>query len=231
MKTMSSVEYQNRGGFRVWAPFSLNNAFIIRSARYQKLPEQPLQLTVLKLDGSSFCVNVARNATVAELKRAIERVFDLSCEGEVKVLWPLVWSHFCLCYESQKLTNDKACIRNIGIRDGDQLQFVRNMMIETAEYETANQQSQSESNHPEQYSVINICEAGENDSACPNNQRTTYFEIEEEKREEVAISNPEFNLAQLVKGWVGQPKFWYSKGKGLRERNRPSTFPFHCVRS
>lgn len=116
---MSSVEYQNRGGFRVWAPFSLNNAFIIRSARYQKLPEQPLQLSVLKLDGSSFCknsfhfshislhfcwvfsanvvdlyipvagagVNVARNATVAALKLAIQRVFDVSCEGEGKVLW------------------------------------------------------------------------------------------------------------------------------------------------
>nr|GMD10542.1 U11/U12 small nuclear ribonucleoprotein 25 kDa protein-like isoform X1 [Ipomoea batatas] len=228
---MSSVEYQNRGGFRVWAPFSLNNAFIIRSARYQKLPEQPLQLSVLKLDGSSFCVNVARNATVAELKLAIQRVFDVSCEGEGKVLWSLVWSHFCLCYESQKLTNDKACIRNFGIRDGDQVQFVRQMMIETAEYETAKQQSRSESNHPDKYSVINICEADENDSACPSNQQTTYFEIEEEKREEEAISNSEFNLAQFVKGWLAHPKFWYSKGKGLRESNRPSMFPFHCFRS
>lgn len=33
----------------------------------------------------------------------------------------LVWGHFCLCYDGQKLTNDKAYIRNYGIKDGDQV--------------------------------------------------------------------------------------------------------------
>ncbi|KAI7985742.1 DNA topoisomerase 2 [Camellia lanceoleosa] len=31
-----------------------------------------------------------------------------------------VWGHFCLCYEGQKLINDKDYIRNFGIKDGDQ---------------------------------------------------------------------------------------------------------------
>lgn len=34
---------------------------------------------------------------------------------------PLVWSHFCLCYQNHKLINDRACIQSYGIRDGDQV--------------------------------------------------------------------------------------------------------------
>lgn len=32
-----------------------------------------------------------------------------------------MWGHFCLCYEGQKLVNDKAHIRDVGIQDGDQV--------------------------------------------------------------------------------------------------------------
>ncbi|GAA0139160.1 hypothetical protein LIER_00765 [Lithospermum erythrorhizon] len=32
----------------------------------------------------------------------------------------MVWRHFCLCYEGQKLINHKACIGSYGIKDGDQ---------------------------------------------------------------------------------------------------------------
>lgn len=33
----------------------------------------------------------------------------------------LVWSHFCLCYEGQKLIHDVASIKKYGIKDGDQV--------------------------------------------------------------------------------------------------------------
>lgn len=33
----------------------------------------------------------------------------------------LVWGHFCLCYEGEKLIDDKAYIRVVGIKDGDQV--------------------------------------------------------------------------------------------------------------
>lgn len=35
-----------------------------------------------------------------------------------------VWGHFCLCYEGQKLLNDKAYIRDLRIKDGDQVGFL-----------------------------------------------------------------------------------------------------------
>ncbi|XP_022153473.1 U11/U12 small nuclear ribonucleoprotein 25 kDa protein isoform X2 [Momordica charantia] len=98
---------------------------------YRLLPRQDLiDLFVLKLDGSVFGVRVARNGTVAELKRAIEEVF-VSPGGDehCKITWSLVWGHFCLCYEGQNLIDDKACIRVFGIKDGDQLQFIRHMSI------------------------------------------------------------------------------------------------------
>ena len=32
-----------------------------------------------------------------------------------------VWGHFCLCYNGEKLINDRACLRNFEIKDGDQV--------------------------------------------------------------------------------------------------------------
>ncbi|KAK6263484.1 hypothetical protein SCA6_018918, partial [Theobroma cacao] len=75
-------------------------------------------------------VNVGRNATVAELKVAIEELFaTLPGDTHGSISWSHVWGHFCLSYEGQKLVNNKACIRNFGIKDGDQLQFIRHMSV------------------------------------------------------------------------------------------------------
>ncbi|EYU21659.1 hypothetical protein MIMGU_mgv1a021559mg, partial [Erythranthe guttata] len=71
-------------------------------------------------DLSKTGFHVARNATVSRLKLAIEEEFSLYPNDERKKTWPLVWSHFCLCYEGQKLISEKACIRKYGIKDGDQ---------------------------------------------------------------------------------------------------------------
>lgn len=32
-----------------------------------------------------------------------------------------VWGHFCLCYDGQKLVNDKVHVRDLKIKDGDQV--------------------------------------------------------------------------------------------------------------
>lgn len=45
----------------------------------------------------------------------------LTCKPIWFALRSLVWGHFCLCYVGQKLTNEKAYIRNFGIKDGDQV--------------------------------------------------------------------------------------------------------------
>ncbi|GFP92025.1 U11/U12 small nuclear ribonucleoprotein 25 kDa protein [Phtheirospermum japonicum] len=125
VKVLPETKIKNRPT-NILKPFRLYN----KSFTYRKLPEQLLKLSVLKLDGSNFGIHVARNATVARLKSAIEEEFNISCKDEMKELWSLVWSHFCLCYEGQKLVSEKACIRKYGIKDGDQLEFVRYLRID-----------------------------------------------------------------------------------------------------
>ncbi|CAK8568607.1 unnamed protein product [Lathyrus sativus] len=92
------------------------------SLSYGRLPSQNLTLSILKLDSSSFQVEVAKTATVAELKDAVEAVFRPE-----KISWPLVWGQFCLCYEAQKLVTETDYLREYGIKDGDQLHFVRHI--------------------------------------------------------------------------------------------------------
>lgn len=109
-------------------PFS--DALPRLSFSYHKLPPQLIKLCVVKLDSSSFDVQVNGNATVGELKEAIEDVFIKSPEhGARPISWSHVWGHFCLCYEDQKLINDKDYIRNFGIKDGDKLHFIRHLSI------------------------------------------------------------------------------------------------------
>ncbi|KAF2533424.1 hypothetical protein F2Q70_00033404 [Brassica cretica] len=47
-----------------------------KSFSYNQLPEEPIKLTVLKLDGSSFGVEVLKKATVRDLKMAVEAAFS-----------------------------------------------------------------------------------------------------------------------------------------------------------
>nr|GEZ55513.1 ubiquitin-related domain-containing protein [Tanacetum cinerariifolium] len=91
---------------------------------------QPIVLSILKLDGSSFDVIVARKATVAKLKQAVEAVFGhLPTEGDSNISWPHVWGNFCLCFEHMKLLRDRDRITRFGIKNGDQLQFVRHTPV------------------------------------------------------------------------------------------------------
>ncbi|KAJ9535237.1 hypothetical protein OSB04_un001673 [Centaurea solstitialis] len=95
---------------------------------FGKFSFQPIRLCVLKLDGSSFDIIVTKKATVAKLKQAVEVAFDyLPKHGDGKVSWSHVWGQFCLCFEGQKLLRDRDSIVRYGIRNGDQLQFVRHM--------------------------------------------------------------------------------------------------------
>ncbi|XP_022721087.1 uncharacterized protein LOC111278728 [Durio zibethinus] len=121
----------NRAGSRGANVSDELDAIVARNLLYRKLPQQHLlNLSVLKLDGSLFDVNVGRKATVVELKATIEDLFaSLPGETHGSISWSHVWGHFCLSFEGQKLVNNKACIRNFGIRDGDQLKFIRHMSV------------------------------------------------------------------------------------------------------
>ncbi|XP_055822280.1 uncharacterized protein LOC129890841 [Solanum dulcamara] len=103
-----------------------NGSFICVAAPllYDKLPEEPLKLSILKLDGSSFDIEVPRNGNVEDLKRAVIEAFS-----HCKISWLHVWGHFCLSYGGQKLLSDDDLIGTYGIKDGDELSFVRHVAI------------------------------------------------------------------------------------------------------
>ncbi|KAG8491193.1 hypothetical protein CXB51_014302 [Gossypium anomalum] len=86
---------------------SLRNSFL-----YAKLREEPIKLSVRKLDGSFFDVEILKMATIADLKLAVEHVFSqMPDQGLGEISWPHVWGHFCLCYDAQKLVSDTDQIR------------------------------------------------------------------------------------------------------------------------
>uniref|UniRef100_A0A5B7C3J6 SNRNP25 ubiquitin-like domain-containing protein n=1 Tax=Davidia involucrata TaxID=16924 RepID=A0A5B7C3J6_DAVIN len=221
VKIMPTIDHNNRNS-RVLAPLSLNNALFPRSFSYHKLPPQLLKLSVLKLDGSSFDVHIARSATVSELKIAVEEIFSLSPrEDQGKISWSHVWGHFCLCYEGQKLVNDKAYIQTLGIKDGDQLQFVRHMSIN---YRPEKQQSKNQSVASSQYSMLslgsNTHEEREQNSANDDNN----IEDQENIFRHHEVPNLEFKLAHFLKGWLSYSKLWGAKRKDSEVRTRPSRF-------
>ncbi|KAK4782633.1 hypothetical protein SAY86_007007 [Trapa natans] len=107
---------------------SIINGRSSRSFMYRVLPREPLRLSVLKLDGSSFDIHVMATATVKELKEAVESAFCHMPEtGPGEISWPHVWGHFCLCYKSEKLLMETDPISIYGIDDGDQLHIVRHV--------------------------------------------------------------------------------------------------------
>ncbi|PRQ26731.1 hypothetical protein RchiOBHm_Chr6g0297801 [Rosa chinensis] len=126
----SSSERPRRSRSMPFSPLLIIDGLSRKSFSYSALPQEPLKLSVLKLDGSSFDIEVPKTATVSELKRAVEAVFShMPRKGPGKISWPHVWGHFCLGYAGQKLLVETDHIRDYGIKDGDQLDFVRHVSI------------------------------------------------------------------------------------------------------
>ncbi|CAI0444309.1 unnamed protein product [Linum tenue] len=98
------------------------------SFSYSKLPARPITLSVLKLDGSCFDIQIKHLATVGELKQAVEAAFSyMPQKGPGKISWRHVWGHFCLGFHGQKLLSEADSISCFGIMEGDQLQFIRHL--------------------------------------------------------------------------------------------------------
>ncbi|KAL4592330.1 hypothetical protein LXL04_005321 [Taraxacum kok-saghyz] len=101
-----------------------------RSLSFGKFSAKPIRLSILKLDGSSFEIVVFKRATVAKVKKAIEAAFSyLPTQGDDEFSWSYVWGNFCLCFENMKLIRDRDSISRFGIKNGDQLQFVRHTPV------------------------------------------------------------------------------------------------------
>ncbi|XAR50539.1 hypothetical protein NMG60_11004889 [Bertholletia excelsa] len=212
---------------RVLDPLCLGG---LRSLSYHKLPQQLLKLSILKLDGSSFDIFVARNATVAELKEAIEEVFSLpQDDGEGKISWSHIWGHFCLCYDDQKLINDKVHIRNFGVKDGDQLKFIQHMTIN---YRPVKRQSKNTRGASRQCSISSSqANAHEEEEQTHRNEvedhsssKTHLFEDREE------FPHSKFKLAHFLSGRLSYSMLRSFMRKESLHRNRSlfHLFPLHC---
>ncbi|GAB2275462.1 hypothetical protein Dimus_010220 [Dionaea muscipula] len=105
---------------------SMSLANLRRSFHYDRLPPVPIHLTVVKLDASRFGIEVQKGATVSELKQAVQGAFrHMPTKGPDMISWWHVWGNFCLSYGDEKLVKDDEFIKDYGIKDGDELHFVR----------------------------------------------------------------------------------------------------------
>lgn len=223
---------RRRGGAHSLSPILLSDGYY-RSFSYCKLPEQLLKLSILKLDGSCFEVHVARSATVAELKEAVEEVFSLSPkEGQGKISWSHVWGHFCLCFDGQKLLNDKALIRNFGIKDGDQLKFIRHMSIN---HNPVERQSKNRNVARKRYSLPSSGsnDQEEEDQSFADEKFTNEYEDAQFNNynydDQEEDSMPEFKLANFLRGWLSYSRLWGFSRKQSEGKTRPSRFARHCL--
>lgn len=199
-----------------------------RYHQYSKLP-QPLvlKLSVLKLDASLFDVFVSKNSTVAELKQAVEEVFASTAK---EISWWHVWGHFCLCYNGDKLINDKACLRNFWIKDGDQLQFIRHMSIQ---YSPLRKRPNNKSVTCKQHSMLSsgsdAHEEKEGTSSDDNNENQDNSKhYSGENQEQVPLL--EFKLAKFLRGWLSNSRSWGLSRKGEEGGSAGTGFALHCLR-
>nr|GMD40988.1 U11/U12 small nuclear ribonucleoprotein 25 kDa protein-like isoform X2 [Ipomoea batatas] len=127
------IRFQRNGSLSCPVEFLRRDGHLRRSFSYSKISQRPLKLTVLKLDGSSFEIEVPRNGQVAELKKAVEAAFShlpyKALGAMTQLVRPHVWGHFCLSHDYEKLLSESDPIGLYGIRDGDQLEFVRHVSI------------------------------------------------------------------------------------------------------
>ncbi|KAI5063091.1 hypothetical protein GOP47_0021638 [Adiantum capillus-veneris] len=95
-----------------------------------------IQLCIRKLDNTSFALAVPKNATVKELKRVLQSKFDSS---GCNISWPHVWGNFCLSFNNQKLLDNGKHLNQLGISNGNELQFVQHMTTSSSQWDCQRQ--------------------------------------------------------------------------------------------
>lgn len=185
---------------------------------YDQLPQYRFRLTIRKLDGCSFQIEVEKTATVAGLKEAVEAVFGhMPRNGPGKISWSHVWGHFCLCYDGWKLLADSEPIKNYGITDGDQLHFDRHVSIR---YNLVKRRSKANKLPAlEQSVILNIyvekLQSPEMDGDSDDQEKSL-----DQHYEDKDTTSYELKLAQLFGGW-----FSYNSSLGGSGRADGYSFP------
>ncbi|GAB1295899.1 U11/U12 small nuclear ribonucleoprotein 25 kDa protein [Apodemus speciosus] len=91
---------------------------------------QAMTVRVCKMDGEVMPVVVVQNATVLDLKKAIQRYVQLKQEregGVQHISWSYVWRTYHLTSSGEKLTEDRKKLRDYGIRNRDEVSFIKKL--------------------------------------------------------------------------------------------------------
>ncbi|XP_017658136.1 U11/U12 small nuclear ribonucleoprotein 25 kDa protein isoform X1 [Nannospalax galili] len=99
---------------------------------------QAMTVRVCKMDGEVMhshmsmvaAVVVVQNATVLDLKKAIQRYVQLKQEREggiQHISWSYVWRTYHLTSAGEKLTEDRKKLRDYGIRNRDEVSFIKKL--------------------------------------------------------------------------------------------------------
>ncbi|NXW17808.1 SNR25 protein, partial [Circaetus pectoralis] len=91
---------------------------------------QAMTVRVCKADGETMPVVVVQNASVLELKKALRRHVQLrqARQGGVQHLsWKYIWRTYHLTYAGEKLADDRKKLREYGIRNRDEVSFVKKL--------------------------------------------------------------------------------------------------------
>ncbi|XP_068649296.1 uncharacterized protein [Aristolochia californica] len=198
-----------------------NDCLPRRSFTYRRLTHDILlKLTILKLDGSSFDVRVLKTASVLELKQAVEEVFSRYPNEDDKISWSLVWGHFCLCYKSNKLVNDKVLLRTFGVQDGDELYFVKHLSINYSPVVKKQQRDQNAAfrEHPLSLTGPNVrgtnSKVKKKKEVAGDQDEKSYFALNDQETD--IIGHKEFKLAHFLRHWLAHAKFWSAGRKRCR---------------
>ncbi|XP_029803309.1 U11/U12 small nuclear ribonucleoprotein 25 kDa protein [Suricata suricatta] len=91
---------------------------------------QAMTVRVCKMDGEIMPVVVVQHATVLDLKKAIQRYVQLRQEREggiQHISWSYVWRTYYLTSAGEKLTEDRKKLRDYGIRNRDEVSFIKKL--------------------------------------------------------------------------------------------------------
>ncbi|XP_072336898.1 U11/U12 small nuclear ribonucleoprotein 25 kDa protein [Scyliorhinus torazame] len=91
---------------------------------------QAMTVKVKKGDGEIMPVVVIQNDTVLDLKNAIQRYVQLKQEregGTQYISWKYIWRTYHLTFNSEKLTDDKMKLKDYGIRNRDEVTFIKKL--------------------------------------------------------------------------------------------------------
>ncbi|KAJ8420727.1 hypothetical protein Cgig2_023396 [Carnegiea gigantea] len=165
----------------------------------------PSSLTsVLSFVNSRKKIEVTKQATIAELKQAIQNYFShLATEGPCKISWRQVWGHFCLTYDGKKLLNDDESIKIYSMKDGDELHFVQHVSADML----IKQQSKKWMDTPNTHRIIENEEkdACKEDEGVSDLEDITCQQLKHEENDNSYDHEPD-HTCNLFKGW-----FQYSR--------------------